>query len=115
MQLLVNGVVVQIGNALIPTINQLASDFLRAKEAGLSFGQALLNIGLSNPFKTAEEQVASLTEKLVDLKGRREDALSFVGGRAEASAVLPQIEAEIALRQRELAYWESKVRDLKSG
>lgn len=111
MQLLVNGVVVQIGNALIPTINQLATDFLRAKEAGLSFGQALLNIGLSNPFKTAEEQVASLTEKLVDLKGRREDALRFVGGRAEASAVLPQIEAEIALRQRELAYWESKVKE----
>lgn len=111
MQLLVNAVVVQIGNALIPTINQLATDFLRAKEAGLSFGQALLNIGLSNPFKTAEEQVESLTEKLLELKGRREDALRFVGGRAEASAVLPQIEAEIALRQRELAYWESKVKE----
>ncbi len=45
LQSLANGVVMQIGNALIPSINQLAEDFLRAKEAGLSFGQALLNIG----------------------------------------------------------------------
>lgn len=112
---LANGVAIQVGNALIPTINQLAADFLRAREAGLSFGQALFNIGLSNPFKSAEEQVKSLGEKLVELKRRREDALGFVGGRAEASAVLPQIDAEIALRQRELAYWESKVREAQGA
>ena len=115
LQGLTQGVVIQIGNALIPALSQLAADFLRAKEAGLGFGQALLNIGLSSPFKTAEEHVGSLTEKLSQLKKRREDALGFVGGRAEASAILPQLDAEIALRQRELAYWESKVKEAQAG
>ncbi|ENO85539.1 hypothetical protein [Thauera aminoaromatica] len=115
LQGLTQGVVVQIGNALIPGLSRLAADFLRAKEVGLGFGQALLTIGLSNPFKSAEEQVGSLTSKLAELKKRREDALGFVGGRAEASAVLPLIDAEIALRQRELAYWESKVSEAQSG
>jgi len=49
------------------------------------------------------------------LEKRRQDALGFVGGRAEASAVLPLIDREIALRQSELAYWESKVRAAQDG
>lgn len=115
LQGLANGVAIQIGNALIPAINELAADFLRARQAGLSFGEALVGIGLSSPFKTADEQVKSLSEKLTELKKRREDALGFVGGRAEASAVLPMIDSEIALRQRELAYWESKVNEAQGG
>lgn len=111
LQGLVQGVVVQIGGALIPALSQFATDFLRAGEAGLSFGQALLSIGLSNPFSSAEEHVRSLTGKLAELEKRRASALDWAGGRPEASALLPQIEAEISLRQKELAYWTSKVKD----
>lgn len=117
LQALAQGVAMEIGNALIPSINALAADFLRARNAGLSFGDALVGIGLSNPMKEPAKHVDDLIKKLDELKVKREQALNAVGGRAEGSAVLPMIDREIELRQKELAYWTAKVKEAeaKSG
>ena len=58
------GVAVDIGTVLIPELNRLAAEYLNARTAGLGFFEALVGIGLSNPTKSAQEQIASLTEEI---------------------------------------------------
>lgn len=68
LQGLARGVGVEIGNSLIPALNELATEFLDAREAGLTWFQALSGIGLSNPFKTAAQQVERLTDEIEALR-----------------------------------------------
>lgn len=77
LQGLARGVGVEIGNSLIPALNELANEFLDAREAGLTWFQALSGIGLSNPFKTAAQQVERLTAEI--------DALREAQARAPSS------------------------------
>lgn len=60
LQRLSEGVAISIGNELIPSLNNLVSEFLNARRAGLGFFDALVGVGLSNPLKSAAEQIADL-------------------------------------------------------
>lgn len=111
LQSLAAGVGREIGNTLIPALNALAKEFLNANTAGLSWWEAMVGIGLSSPLKSAEEQIDSINDRLALLARRRDEALRFVGGRAEASVLLPGIDREIERRQKELRYWQLQVKD----
>lgn len=101
------GVAITIGSVLIPELNRLAQEFLNAGKAGLGFWQSIYRLGFeSAPGESPEEAIARISEQLEKFRKKREDALSFVGGRAEASAILPQIDTEIAALEGALRYFE---------
>lgn len=68
LKALSQGVATEIGNSLIPALNSLAEEFLNANRAGLTFTQALLGIGLSNPNKSAQEQIDKLDKAIERLR-----------------------------------------------
>ena len=94
----------QIGNALIPSLNRLADEFLDARKAGLSFMEAIAGIGGSDPSKSAEQQIARITGELNKLRNGKwyEKSLVQTIGGDELAAQL----------EKELAYW--KIRAGKS-
>lgn len=97
LQVLSNGIAVSIGNALIPSLNELAEEFLNARIAGLSFMEALAGIGLSDPTKTPAEQIARLTEELDKLQN----------GKWYEKSLLENLmpEEAIAQKKKELEYF----------
>lgn len=70
---------IEIANALIPSLNALITEYLDARKAGLSFMGSLLGIGLSNPLKTAKEQIADLGNEIKRLKEINATVDPFVG------------------------------------
>jgi len=70
---------IEIANALIPSLNALITEYLDARKAGLSFMDSLLGIGLSNPLKTAKEQIADLGNEIKRLKEINATVDPFVG------------------------------------
>ena len=70
---------IEIANALIPSLNALITEYLDARKAGLSFMDSLLGIGLSNPLKTAKEQIAELGAEIKRLKEINATVDPFVG------------------------------------
>jgi hypothetical protein len=68
LQGLARGVGVEVGNALLPALSRLTTEFLDAREAGLSWYEALVGIGLSNPFKGPAEQIKRITEEIDSLR-----------------------------------------------
>ena len=68
LQRLSEGAAISIGNELIPALNDLVSEFLSARRAGLGFVDALVGIGLSNPAKSAAEQIADISNELERLQ-----------------------------------------------
>lgn len=68
LQRLSEGVAISIGNELVPVLNDLVSEFLNARRAGLGFVDALVGIGLSNPAKSAAEQIAAITTEIERLQ-----------------------------------------------
>ena len=93
---------ISIGNALIPALNEYLSQLIDARKAGLGFWQSIGEIGLSNPFKTAQEQVTELTQKIEALRSKSSSLSSklsseFGGGDTEA---------EIAALEKLRKYYE---------
>lgn len=110
------GVAITIGSVLIPELNRLAQEFLAAGKAGLGFWQSLYRLGFeSAPGETPEEAIKRISDQLAVFKKRREDALRFTGGRAEASALLPSIDKEIAALEGALRYFEQLREDAARG
>lgn len=97
LQTLAEGVRNSIGNALIPALNALAEEFLHASGAGLSFMEALVGIGLSNPFKAVEEQIEGLIADIERLENGRWFEQSLFGALAR--------DKTLELKRKELAYW----------
>lgn len=61
----------QIGNVVIPALNQLAEEFLRTQKAGLSFWQALKGTifeGLDDPTVTAGGKIKKFAAELADVE-----------------------------------------------
>lgn len=112
LQGLSRSVAAEIGNTIIPALNDLAEEFLDARRAGLSFFDSIYRLGFeSSPGETPDKAIERINTQLAEFKKRREDALRFVGGRAEASAILPGIEKEIADQERALRYWQLRAKD----
>lgn len=97
MQTLAQGLAASVGNVVIPTINALATEFLNARRAGLSFLEALVGIGLSNPTKSPAEQIARLNAELETLEKGKWHEKSLFGN------LVP--EKLIAQKRKELEYW----------
>lgn len=68
LQGLARGAGVEVGNALLPALSRLTAEFLDAREAGLSWYEALVGIGLSNPFKGPAEQIKRITKEIDSLR-----------------------------------------------
>lgn len=98
LQLTVQGLGISIGSDLIPALNKLAGEFLNARKSGLSFLEALVGIGLSNPGKSPAEQIATLQQDLERIQR---------GNLSEVS-LLEKLAPEEALEQtrKQLAYFQ---------
>lgn len=97
MDTIAQGLAASIGNAVIPSINGLATEFLNARRAGLSFTEALVGIGLSDPTKSPAEHIAQLVEELDKLENGKWFERSLFGNLAK--------DQTIEQKRKELEYW----------
>lgn len=107
MQTLAQGIAASVGNALIPTINALATEFLNARRAGLSFMEALTGIGLSNPTKSPAEHIARLNAELETLENGKWHEKSLFGN------LVP--DKMIEQKRKELEYWRLMQQSMDAG
>lgn len=101
LQGLSRSVAAEIGNVLIPAVNELAEEFLDARRAGLSFMEALATLGTANPGAAAEKQVARVKGELADLRKEMEQPWYM---RSPTAALAG--DGRIELLEKELKYWE---------
>ena len=107
MQTLAQGLAASVGNALIPTINALAREFLNARRAGLSFMEALVGIGLSDPTKSPAEHIARLNAELETLENGKWHEKSLFGN------LVP--DKMIEQKRKELEYWRLMQQGMEGG
>lgn len=107
MQTLAQGIAASVGNALIPTINALATEFLNARRAGLSFMEALVGIGLSDPTKSPAEHIARLNAELETLENGKWHEKSLFGN------LVP--DKMIEQKRKELEYWRLMQQSMDAG
>lgn len=107
MQTLAQGLAASVGNALIPTINALATEFLNARRAGLSFMEALVGIGLSDPTKSPAEHIARLNAELETLENGKWHEKSLFGN------LVP--DKMIEQKRKELEYWRLMQQSMEGG
>lgn len=98
MQEVSKGITAEIGNAVIPTLNRLATEFLDARRAGLSFGEMLNTIWRTSELN-AEEQIAKIRQRLGELSSEK----SLLAG------IFDRPEERVSL-ERQLVYWESRIK-----
>lgn len=98
---------IAIAGDLLPPLNRLLEQYLDTKRAGLSFIDALLGIGLSNPFKAAGDQIDDLTKKLAALREARERAMTS-NATQNAGIDVGAIEAQIKTTQGLLDYYRAQ-------
>lgn len=98
MDTLAQGLAASIGNAVIPKLNELMAEFLNARRAGLSFMEALVGIGLSDPTKSPAEHIARLNAELETLEKGKWHEKSLFGN------LVP--EKLIEQKRKELEYWK---------
>lgn len=121
LRTLSKSVAVEFGSVLVPALNRLAEEFLDTRQAGLGFFEALIGIGLSNPFRTAEEQVKSLTEEINSLQEAQSASTDLLSPEESTGAVEQRIERLSRLRQfyelqvKRGAQEEVKQEDQKAG
>lgn len=88
---------ISIANALIPSLNALATQYLDAKTAGLGFFESLTGIGLSDPSKGPAAQIARITAEIDKLKKKQAEGGSLLFGN---------IDEEIAKQEKLRKYFE---------
>ncbi len=99
LKTLSSSVAIDIGGALIPALNELATEFLDARTAGLGFFEALVGIGLSNPLKNAEQQIASLTKEIEQLQATASEGLLGSSPEEVSGADTTRLQTLIKLRR----------------
>lgn len=88
---------VDLGGPLVSALREVTGEFLDARRAGLSFMEALVGIGLSDPTKSPAEHIARITKELEKLEGGNWYEKSLFGNIA-GDKVTEQL-------RKELAYW----------
>lgn len=98
-----------LGVILIPALTRLGNEYLAARAAGLSLTEAMSNIGLSNPFKSAEDQVKSIQEEIKKI----ESGFARLSAMSPAEAITApenlfkkQDEERLATLKKMLDYYE---------
>lgn len=97
MQTMAQGLAASIGNDVIPSLNEMASEFLNARRAGLSFMEALTGIGLSDPTKAPAEHIARLVEEIDKLENGHWFERSLFGNLSK--------DKTLEQKRKELEYW----------
>ena len=106
LSVLSGSVAKSIAGELLPSLNKLATEFLAAKSAGMGFWESLIGIGLSNPGKSAGEQIKSLTEDIDKLTASRNAAMA--ANRQDGGSIdTGDMEAEIGRLTRRREYFKA--------
>ena len=102
MQKLSGALGIQIASAVIPQLNKFTTQLLDAKKAGLGYMDALVGIGLTNPFKTTEEQIVDLDNEIKKLKALNASIDPFVdeGVSDKQIAALENLKKYYELQQK---------------
>lgn len=95
MDALGRAVGIRIGNELIPILNDLASQFLDAQQAGLGFFEALTRNG--SPLLSVAENLAIVEQQIAKIEGRSKN---FLTDNLEKAGVLQGEEALEKLRRQ---------------
>ena len=106
LSVLSGSVAKSIAGELLPSLNKLATEFLAAKSAGMGFWESLIGIGLSNPGKSAGEQIKSLTADIDKLTASRNAAMASNkqdGGSIDTG----DMEAELGRLTRRREYFKA--------
>lgn len=80
----------EIGNALLPYLNELANQFLLARKQGLSFLD-MLSLGLTEPFGNIQETIASIDREYKKLLATGEQDTLFGKSLARQGAYLKEL------------------------
>ena len=105
LQGLSRSVAAEIGNAIIPALNDLAEEFLDARRAGLSFLEALAGIGTADPSKSAAQQADRVKKEIKSLREELEKPALL---RSPIAALAG--DGRIAQLEKELTYWELRAK-----
>lgn len=105
LQGLSRSVAAEIGNAIIPALNDLAEEFLDARRAGLSFMEALVGIGGADPTLSTAQHAARLKGEIESLRQELDKPLLL---RSPVAALAG--EGRLEQLQKELAYWELRAK-----
>lgn len=105
LQGLSRSVAAEIGNAIIPALNDLAEEFLDARRAGLSFLEALAGIGTADPSKSAAQQADRVKKEIKSLREELEKPALL---RSPLAALAG--DGRIAQLEKELKYWELRAK-----
>lgn len=92
-----------IGNALIPTVSELAEEFLDAQAAGLGFWQSLIRLGLSNPFD-------DWADKVTDTKRKIQETIADIQRPGASDSYRAARLNELEMLQKELVYYQARVK-----
>lgn len=80
----------EIGNAVLPYLNELANQFLLARKQGLSFLD-MLSLGLTEPFGNIQETIASIDREYKKLLSTGEQDTLFGKSLARQGAYLKEL------------------------
>ena len=106
LSVLAGSVAKAIAGQMIPSLNKLASEFIAARSAGMGFWESMTGIGLSDPTKSAGQQIKSLTEDIDKLTASRTAAMA-ANKTYGVSIDTSGMEADIAKLTRRREYFKS--------
>lgn len=91
-----------IALGMVPALQRLVSEFNDAGRAGIPFFEALRNIGLSDPSKSAGQQIAAITKQIEALQavGARDKDPVTSANRAGRIGELQRLKEYFKLRQQ---------------
>jgi hypothetical protein len=100
-----DGLKMKIANEVLPVLNDMMRDIdLGIKHFG-SLGNALINLGLSNPFKTAREHVSDLKASIAELT----EQIVKIDAKRASPGYLEKKLGELATLRAKLAYYEEQI------
>lgn len=106
LSVLAGSVAKSIAGEMIPALNKLATEFIAARSAGMGFWESMTGIGLSDPTKSAGQQIKSLTADIDKLTASRNAAMA--SNKTDGGSIdTGDMEAEIARLTRRREYFKS--------
>lgn len=106
LSVLAGSVAKSIAGEMIPALNRLATEFIAARSAGMGFWESMTGIGLSDPTKSAGQQIKNLTADIDKLTAARNSAMA--SNKTDGGSIdTGDMEAEIGRLTRRREYFKS--------